>query len=303
MIIEFLLLLLGFILLTKGSDLFVDGASEFARYLHVPQLIIGLTIVAMGTSAPEAAVSIRSALENSADLSIGNIVGSNILNVLIILGICSLFAFIPIEKSTTKKDIPFMIFSTALLLIFGYTDASLSWFEGCIFLVWFIVYLIYLYTHSNKEEEQKPSKSILKILLFIILGLAFILLGSQFVVESATKIALYLGVDEKFIGLTIVAFGTSLPELFTSFMATRKGNAGIAIGNIVGSNIFNILFILGFTSLLTPIPFQSSFLIDTCICILTGIVLWYFAYRKNGLNKRSGILMLVSYGLYFLYLI
>ena len=249
MIIEFLLLLLGFILLTKGSDLFVDGASEFARYLHIPQLIIGLTIVAMGTSAPEAAVSIRSALENSADLSIGNIVGSNILNILIILGICSLIAFIPIEKSTTKKDIPFMIFSTALLMVFGYTDASLSWFEGFILLIWFIVYLIYLYTHSKKEEEQKPSKSIFKILIFIILGLAFILLGSQFVVESATEIALYLGVDEKFIGLTIVSLGTSLPELFTSFMATRKGNAGIAIGNIVGSNIFNILFILGFTSL------------------------------------------------------
>ena len=140
MIIEFLLLLLGFILLTKGSDLFVDGASEFARYLHIPQLIIGLTIVGMGTSAPEAAVSIRSALENSADLSIGNIVGSNILNILIILGICSLIAFIPIEKSTTKKDIPFMIFSTALLMVFGYTDASLSWFEGFIFLIWFIVY-------------------------------------------------------------------------------------------------------------------------------------------------------------------
>ena len=148
-------------------------------------------------------------------------------------------------------------------------------------------------------SELKP----FKILIFIILGLAFILLGSQFVVESATEIALYLGVDEKYIGLTIVSLGTSLPELFTSFMATRKGNAGIAIGNIVGSNIFNILFILGFTSLLTPIPFQSSFLIDTFICILTGIVLWIYAYKNNGLNKKSGILMLVCYGLYFLYLL
>ena len=238
MMVQMLILLVGFFLLVKGADWFVEGAASIAKKLGIPQLVIGLTIVAMGTSLPEAAVSITAALDNNAGITIGNIVGSNILNILIILGITACFN----SKSTFCYEIPFMLIITVILMIFGITGSKITFMEGVIFWILFLLYLGYLYIMSKKgteqEEENVKDIPVWKCLLFMVLGGVMVVMGSDFAVSGATEIARFFGMSERFIGLTIVAFGTSLPELVTSVTAARKGNAGIAIGNIVGSNIF-----------------------------------------------------------------
>ena len=368
-LLDIVFLLVGFTLLAKGADFFVDGASSVARRFKIPQLIIGLTIVAMGTSMPEAAVSIQAALQGNADVSIGNVVGSNILNILIILGISSLVFPLAIQKSTQKIEIPIVIGASALLFVLGLTGA-IEWWGGILLLLGFIGYLTYLFFSAkrNKDEEERvelneapiylscliaiiggiiailgqfyepcsnvyclvsgislfvgfalytayllASKNkavqseinelpIWKSLVFIAFGMAMIIFGSEFAVKSATSLAERAGLSDAFIGLTIVALGTSLPELFTSVAAAMKKNSDIAIGNIVGSNIFNILFILGVTSLITPINFAPSFLIDTVISLACAVLLLVLSLKGRKLHRWGGAIMLLSYVGYFVYL-
>ena len=305
-VLQIVFLALGFFLLVKGADWFVDGASGLARKLGIPQLVIGLTIVAMGTSLPEAAVSISAALRGNAEITIGNIVGSNILNILIILGVTALIATLKVADSTVRYEIPFMIVVTFVLLWLGYTGGQVTWLEGVILWVLFLLYLRYLYMMAKKgkeEEREVEQLSTAKIIGLILAGVVMIVAGSNFAVEGASNLAKALGISQRFIGLTIVALGTSLPELVTSVSAARKHNADIAIGNIVGSNIFNILFIVGTTALITPVTFASGFVVDTLIAAAVGILLFVCVARTKELRKRAGIVMLIACILYFLYLI
>lgn len=306
MVLQVFILLVGFLLLVKGADWFVEGAAGIAKKLGIPQLIIGLTIVAMGTSMPEAAVSITAALQENAGITIGNIVGSNILNILIILGVTALITNVAIQKSTLYYEIPYMIAITIVLMIFGITGGEISFIEGIIFWLLFIVFLGYLFVMSKKgnsqENEEVKDIPVWKCILFMLVGGVMVVKGSDFAVSGASAIARFFGMSERFIGLTIVAFGTSLPELVTSVTAAKKGNAGIAIGNIVGSNIFNILFVIGTTALICTVPFESKFIIDTIIAIASGAVLWLGTYKNRELRKPCGIVMLLGYAVYFIYL-
>ena len=305
-VLQIVFLALGFFLLVKGADWFVDGASGLARKLGIPQLVIGLTIVAMGTSLPEAAVSISAALRGNAEITIGNIVGSNILNILIIPGVTALIATLKVADSTVRYEIPFMIVATFVLLWLGYTGGQVTWLEGVILWVLFLLYLRYLYMMAKKgkkEEREAEQLSTAKIIGLILAGVVMIVAGSNFAVEGASNLAKALGISQRFIGLTIVALGTSLPELVTSVSAARKHNADIAIGNIVGSNIFNILFIVGTTALITPVTFASGFVVDTLIAAAVGILLFVCVARTKELRKKAGIVMLLAYILYFLYLL
>ena len=305
-VLQIVFLALGFFLLVKGADWFVDGASGLARKLGIPQLVIGLTIVAMGTSLPEAAVSISAALRGNAEITIGNIVGSNILNILIILGVTALIATLKVADSTVRYEIPFMIVVTFVLLWLGYTGGQVTWLEGVILWVLFLLYLRYLYMMAKKgkeEEREVEQLSTAKIIGLILAGVVMIVAGRNFAGEGASNLAKALGISQRFIGLTIVAFGTSLPELVTSVSAARKHNADIAIGNIVGSNIFNILFIVGTTALITPVTFASGFVVDTLIAAAVGILLFVCVARTKELRKKAGIVMLLAYILYFLYLL
>lgn len=306
MVLQVFILLVGFLLLVKGADWFVEGAAGIAKKLGIPQLIIGLTIVAMGTSMPEAAVSITAALQENAGITIGNIVGSNILNILIILGVTALITNVAIQKSTLYYEIPYMIAITIVLMIFGITGGKITFIEGIILWLLFIVFLGYLFVMSKKENSQEDDEvkdiPVWKCILFMVVGGVMVVKGSDFAVSGASAIARFFGMSERFIGLTIVAFGTSLPELVTSVTAAKKGNAGIAIGNIVGSNIFNILFVIGTTALICTVPFESKFIIDTIIAIASGAVLWLGTYKNRELRKPCGIVMLLGYAAYFIYL-
>ena len=306
MILQVIMLIAGFVFLVKGADWFVEGAASIAKNLGVPQLIIGLTIVAMGTSMPEAAVSIQAALADNAGISVGNIVGSNILNILIILGITAVITNVSIQKSTLIYEIPFMTGITVLFMIFGITGAEITLIEGIVLWILFIAFLIYLFVMSKKgvvqETDEAKDIPLWKCILLMAIGGGLVVAGSDFAVDGATEIARFFGMSERFIGLTIVAFGTSLPELVTSVTAARKGNAGIAIGNIVGSNIFNILFVIGTTSLICAVPFEPKFVTDAVIAVLSGILLWIGTCRNRELRRGSGIIMLAGYALYFIYL-
>ncbi len=305
LIIQIGLLALGFFMLVKGADYFVDGAAGIATKFGIPQLVVGLTIVAMGTSAPEAAVSITGAMNGAADISIGNVVGSNILNILIILGITGFITTVAVQKSTLIIEMPFMLLITIVLIVLGMSGNELTFVEGIIFWILFLVYLGYLYVLAKKgiEEEATEERPVWKLILFILVGGAVVVWGANISVDAATNIATAIGISEKFIGLTIVALGTSLPELVASVTAARKGNADIAIGNIVGSNIFNILFVLGTSALITPIPYKASFLLDGVVAVAAGILLWVATIRKKELNRTWGIIMLLGYVAYFAYLL
>ncbi len=303
MLLQVIFLALGFFMLVKGADWFVDGSSAIATKFKIPQLVIGLTIVAMGTSAPEAAVSITAAAKGNAGITVGNIVGSNILNILVILGTCALITPLTVAKSTIKVEIPFMIAITALLLITG-LDGTVNWLEGILLLFFFIAYLTYLFFMAKKDRDNQPeeevkSMSVTKALLFTAIGLALIVWGSDLTVDSACAIAKALGLSERFIGLTIVALGTSLPELFTSVSAARKGNADIAIGNIVGSNIFNILFVVGLSSVIIPVTFLKPFIFDTFVSMFAAALLWVCPVKSYKLKWWAGAIMLISYVVYF----
>ena len=302
------LLIVGFVMLTKGADWFVDGSSALAFRLGIPQLVIGLTIVAMGTSAPEAAVSITSAMKGNEGITVGNVVGSNIMNILLILGIASVIVPLAVQKSTRRIEIPYMIAITVLFGVLGYTGEMVTRVEGGILWIAFLIYLGYLLWMAKKGKENnepdEKQKSLPVQLLMILTGLICIVLGSDFVVDGATEIAKVIGISERIIGLTIVAFGTSLPELVTSIAAARRGNADIAIGNIVGSNVFNILFVAGTSALISPVVFESKFVLDTAVATATAVLLLVCVCNKEGKLKRSGgIIMLAAYVAYFVKLL
>ena len=305
-LLQLLLLAVGFVMLVKGADAFVEGAAGIAEKFGIPQLVIGLTIVAMGTSAPEAAVSITAALKGNAAITIGNVVGSNILNVLVILGITSVIVSVAVAPSTVRIEIPYMLVITLLLLVLGFSGNKIVFWEGVILWAAFLLYLGYLFYMAKKNrqvEEETEKKPLWKLLLYTVLGLVFVVWGSDVTVNAATASAKAVGMSERFIGLTIVALGTSLPELFTSVSAALKGKADIAIGNIVGSNIFNILFVVGTTALITPVVFESGFVIDTLIAGGAGVLLWLCVCREHKLKRMGGVMMLVGYAAYFCYLI
>lgn len=305
MLIELVFLVVGFVMLIKGADIFVEGAAGIAAKFGIPQLVIGLTIVAMGTSAPEAAVSIVAAMKGTADITIGNVVGSNIINILIILGITAVIVAVAVQQSTVRYEIPFVLVLTAVLLVMGALDGVVGRLDGVILWALFIIYLIYLFlmTKHNKEEETaKEEQPIWKLLIFVVLGMVLIVVGADVSVDAASEIARVIGLSERFIGLTIVALGTSLPELCTSVVAATKGKADLAIGNIIGSNIFNILFVVGTTALIVPVPFNPAFVIDTAVAIGAVVLLWFCVLPKKELTRVGGIAMLTGYIGYFVYL-
>ncbi len=315
--LNILLMIVGFALLIKGADFFVDGASGIAERFGIPQIVIGLTIVAFGTSFPEAAVSITAALAGNTGISIGNAVGSNIINVLVILGISACIIPLTVQKNTLRFEIPFVILITCVLVAFGYFSGWLSIVAGLVLIGLFILFFVYLIYISRKEAkegsetadnetiEPVKKKPIWLLILMTLGGMVAIVFGSDFTVDGATYIAQQIGISERFIGLTIVSLGTSLPELVTSAIAAKKGNSDIAIGNIVGSNIFNILFVLGITALICPIPYDPKFVIDGLVAIgavvllLVGILL----NKQKKLGRVAGAVMLLSYAGYFTYLV
>lgn len=304
--IAVLLLIAGFALLIKGADWFVDGAAGIAARFGIPQLVIGLTIVAMGTSAPEAAVSITAAKSGNAGITIGNVLGSNIMNILVILGITSVITAIAVQKSTIRYELPFMLVITLLLMWLGWTGNEIVFWEGVVLWVFFLIYLTYLFIMAKKgqaDEDEEKNRALWLQIVMLVAGVAGIVLGSDLTVDNASKIAAALGMDDRLIGLTIVAFGTSLPELVTSITAATKGKADIAIGNIVGSNIFNILFVVGTTALITPVTFKSNFLVDSVVAIAAGVLLWIGVWKEQKLKRPVGIIMLVAYAAYFIYLL
>lgn len=305
-LLQLCLLVVGFMMLGKGAGWFVEGAAGIAARFGIPQLVIGLTIVAMGTSAPEAAVSIAAAFKGNADITVGNIVGSNILNILVILGMAAAIIPLLVARSTMRIEMPFMILVTMLL---GYQglDGVISLLDGLVLLALFGVYLAYLYNMAKKnkvdESVQGSGHTLLYCIIYTIAGLALIIIGSNVTVSAATAIAAFIGLSQRFIGLTIVALGTSLPELFTTVAAARKGNADIAIGNIVGSNIFNILFVIGLSSLIIPIPFADAFNFDMIVAIASAVLLLGCVIATKHLERWAGFFMLGCYAVYLWYIL
>ena len=300
-ILQIIILALGFALLIKGADLFVDGTASIAARFGIPQLIIGLTVVAMGTSAPEAAVSISAAFDGNADITIGNILGSNILNILIILGISAVITSIAVSKATVRIDIPIMLASSVLLLLLG-LDGQISRLDAVLIFACFIGFMVYMVFSAIKGNDSGDNIKVMSVpasLLFAVGGLLIIIVGSKLTVHGATAIAKYAGLSERFIGLTVAAFGTSLPELFTSVTGAKKGNTDMAIGNIVGSNIFNILFVVGLSGLAIPVPFDKSFMFDAYITIASGVLLLLACLKGRRLSRPAGIIFLVGYCIYF----
>ena len=327
------ILIIGFTLLVKGADLFVDGASGIAKKFGISELIIGLTIVAMGTSAPEAAVSIAAAMKGSAGISIGNVIGSNIMNIFIILGVVAAIVPLKIEESTIRYEMPFTIFVTAVFVLMG-RDALITRLDGGVLWVGLLVYIGYLLQQAKQKAPEKDtaqstdpgageaaavvadtsealptvtetpdtvpeeSPSILKLIAFTIVGLVVILVSSDYAVDAATAIAKIFNISDRVIGLTIVALGTSLPELVTSATAALRGNGDLAVGNVIGSCIFNILFVLGSSALIMPIECAPNFLSDAYVAVLATVLLLIFGYTQRKIQRWEGWLLLACYVTY-----
>ena len=302
---EYILLIIGFVLLIKGADFFVDGASSVAAKLKVPSLIIGLTVVSIGTSLPEAAVSISASRGGVNGISLGNVIGSNIFNLLMVVGISSIILPILTDRAILTRDMPFNLGIT-VVLFFMLLDSHLSRVEAVILLLLLAVYLFILIRSALKNREEGEETKVLtwfKSILFIVLGAAAIIGGGQLVVDSAKTIAASLGMSDTLIGLTVVALGTSLPELVTSIVAARKGDSGIAMGNVIGSCIFNILFILGVAGVISPMTADSAFLIDTGILIGICLVMLLFAFTKRKTDRLEGAACVLIYVAYTAYII
>lgn len=307
------LLIIGFAFLVKGADTFVEGSSSIAKHFHVPSLIIGMTIVAMGTSLPETAVSVTASIAGSNALAVSNAVGSNIFNLMVVIGVCAVLTPVAVQKSSLKIDIPFSIVCALLLLVLGHDRMMLTRVNGLILIVlfaFFILYMIRSAQHSmNNEDSEFAAEaaemkvmSVPKSLIFIVIGIAGITLGSDWVVDGAKTIASAFGISENLIGLTIVAFGTSLPELMTSIVAARKNEVDMALGNAVGSNIFNILMVLGIASALSPIAFIQENIIDIIILVGFSFIVWLMAWTKHRLDKIEGLAMILLYAGYVVYI-
>lgn len=301
----YLLLIVGFVLLVKGADFFVSGASSVAKALKVPSVIIGLTIVAMGTSAPETAVSITASLGGNNGISLGNIIGSNIFNLLMVIGISAVIIPFNSDKEILKRDMLWNIAITVLLLVLIF-DGSLSRLDGVILLAGIAAYLTVVVRSAlkNRVEDNSDEKvSVPKAVVFILGGLAAIVFGGDLVVDNASLIAKSLGMSDTLVGLTIVAIGTSLPELVTSIVAAKKGDSGLALGNAVGSCIFNILFILGIASTIAPMTADYEIIADVCILIFVSIVTYIFARSKERVSRLEGLFCVLIYGTYSAYII
>lgn len=302
---DYILLIIGFVLLIKGADFFVDGSSSLAKLLKIPAVIIGLTIVAMGTSAPEAAVSITAGMQGSNGIAISNVIGSNIFNSLVVVGVCGAMAAFKTSKDILKRDLPINILITIALIVM-FIDGTLSRFDGILLLIGmvaFISLMIKAALTSRDEGEEIESMPLSKCFIYIILGIIAIIGGGQLVVNSAKAIAYSFGWSETFVGLTIVAVGTSLPELVTSIVATRKGESGLALGNAIGSNVFNILFILGMSSTLTPIVLDPVAIYDAIVLLGIALLTYFFAKTNEEVSRIEGLIMVFAYIAYTAYLL
>lgn len=317
-----LILVIGFVLLIKGADFFVEGSSSVAKKFHVPAMLIGMTIVAMGTSLPECAVSVTASLANNNSLAVSNVIGSNIFNLMVVCGACALFSPLTIRQDTLKKEFPLSIICAALMLVLGYIGMTLGHIDGIIFLVLFVDYLLWMIQSAKKaraavlsdpgqsgqiEQAEFVEENIAilptwKSLIFIIGGMIAIKFGGDFVVDGASSIASSMGLSQTLIGLTIVAMGTSLPELVTSLVAAKKGEVDMALGNVIGSDIFNILFVLGIATVISPISFLMENVIDIILLIIMSLIVLAFAWTRQQINRKEGILMLLMYAAYMVYI-
>ncbi len=314
--LAYILLVVGFVLLIKGADYFVDGASNIARLLRIPSILIGLTIVAFGTSSPEVTVSIIAALEGSADVSLGNVIGSNIFNLTLVVGIAAFIFPLKVETETIRKEIPFTFLASVALLVVmsditleGLSDNFITRSDGLIFLLFLSIFMYYVIEVAFKSRESLSDEPIPqgvtwgKNIIITILGLAGIVFGGELVVSNATEIAYRWGMSETLVGLTIVAMGTSLPELVTSVTAALKKESEIALGNIVGSNIFNILLVLGTSSVITPLPVNGKVFSDVLIMMVLTVILLIFSRTNFRVGKREGLILALSYVIYLIYVI
>lgn len=308
-------LIVGFVLLIKGADLFVDGACALSEKMKIPAYLIGLTVVALGTSLPEAAVSITASISGSNEIAIGNVIGSNIFNTLVVLGASALFAPVAVKKNLIRRDFPFCILITvlmlALMLTMGGGEIGISRVGGIILLAAFVLFMTYSIISGKKEAaaEQTPTQkdekgiSLVKCLVYIIVGVAGVIAGGQLTVKGATMMAQAFGMSETVIGLTVVAIGTSLPELVTSVVASRKKKNDIAVGNVIGSNVFNILFILGMSAAISPIKTAFTSVIDACVLIAICVVTYIIGATMKKINRPAGVLMILLYAAYTAYLL
>ncbi len=309
---EYILLIAGFVLLIKGADFFVEGSSSVARLLRIPTIIIGLTIVAFGTSAPELAVSLSASLADSNDIAVGNVIGSNIFNLLVVIGACGVVAPLAVDKKILYGDYLFGIMVTAVMLALFIRDRVLSRVDGCLLLAIFGYFLFQMIRNTlasraaggtpSVEEVSKPQNPV-KSVIFIAGGLSAIVWGGDLVVNNASLIAASFGLSETLIGLTVVAFGTSLPELVTSVVASKKGENSLALGNVIGSNIFNILMVLALSAAISPMKVDPLSVFDAVFLIVSSCLVWYFAKTKGVISRGEGVMMLLLYGIYTVYII
>ena len=315
-------LVIGFVLLIKGADFFVEGSSSVAKRLHVPSIIIGLTIVAMGTSLPETAVSVSASLAGNNELAVSNVVGSNIFNLMVVIGVCAILATVNVARETIRRDIPLSLICAGLLMLLGIvglgdkTGMTLGHLDGVIFIVLFACYIIYMVRTAMKaskegkkveieggSDEEIKLVSVPVSILFIIGGAIAIAVGGDVTVDAASRIASDLGMSQTLIGLTIVSIGTSLPELVTSIVAARKNEVDMALGNAIGSNIFNILMVLGIASAISPISIITENIIDLCVLIVFTVCVWIFAATKKRIGKVEGFCMIALYVAYAIYIV
>ncbi|MEA3304609.1 MAG: calcium/sodium antiporter [Patescibacteria group bacterium] len=317
------LLFIGFILLIGGADKLVEGSSSIARGFGIPTVIIGLTIISLGTSLPELMVSLSASMSGQNDFAVGNIIGSNIANIALVLGLASLFAVLKVQSSTVKKEIPYMLLATVMLVIFmfdswinpGITQNIISRSEGILYIIGlalFMMYLFFIIKNSKKDtadaefadatpDEEIPPLTLTKSLVYIILGLLALVYGASVIIDSATWLGNYFAIPESVIGLFVLAIGTSLPEIATSIIAARKGEVDLAVGNVVGSNIFNLLFVLGISATVSPLLFDTKLLLDAFILLGVSFLFYIFAIRGMSINKTEGILLLIFYVSYMSY--
>ena len=315
-------LVIGFVLLIKGADFFVEGSSSVAKRLHVPSIIIGLTIVAMGTSLPETAVSVSASLAGNNELAVSNVVGSNIFNLMVVIGVCAILATVNVARETIRRDIPLSLICAGLLMLLGIvglgdkTGMTLGHLDGVIFIALFACYIIYMVRTAMKaskegkkveieggSDEEIKLVSVPVSILFIIGGAIAIAVGGDVTVDAASRIASDLGMSQTLIGLTIVSIGTSLPELVTSIVAARKNEVDMALGNAVGSCIFNILMVLGIASAISPIAFIQENIIDIIVLVVFSLIVWIMAWTKREIKRGEGIIMLLMYAAYTAYII
>lgn len=317
-LLQIILIMISLFLLTKGANWFVDGAAGIAETLRIPHLVIGLTIVAMGTSAPEAAVSIMGALSNNPSIAIGNVLGSNIINSLLILGVCGIVGVLSVGKSTRWVEIPYMLAVTILFIVLSIKGYCVTFIDGLILWGAFLLYIGYLIYRGKadgiqkleKKEESKiapvsqqvrEKKSFLHYFFLCLIGLLFIFASSEMIVSAAEILAKAVGLSERLIALTVVSLGTSLPELFTSITAVRKGKAEFVLGTIIGSNIFNVLFVAGTTAIIRPIQVEAAFVADFVVVLAAGLILWLCVLPKKQLNKVNGSILLGCYVAYVIF--